>query len=293
MLNPAADPDTAKPAGETPAAAAPQGDAKTDPDPDPDANAERGTRDEQGRFKPAAKADGEEAVPAGVQKRIDKAVKAQREAERRADEAEAALAQRTESRPAAVQAAQPAAAAPAGKPESTNFETYEAYIDALTDWKIATAKAADAKTASERSAADANAAKGVAWNARVEAVKKLPGLEDFDEVTTEAGNLPISEAMHVTIFESERGPELAYHLAQHPEEAKRIASLTPLAAARELGKLEAALPDRSAKPAAARPLPKPAANVGGAHAPTEIDLDKADMPAFKRQFAKLLKNKAA
>jgi hypothetical protein len=193
----------------------------------------------------------------------------------------------------------PPAKAPEGRPQSKDFDTYEAYVEALTDWKLATAKAADAKAASERAAAEANAAKGLAWNARVEEAKKLPGLEDFEDVMTEAAKLPISEAMHVTIFESERGPELAYHLATHPEEVARIAKLGPLAAASAIGRIEAGLPSATAKAptaksAAAKPLPKPPAQAGGSHAPSEIDLNDPALSqaVFAREFKKRL-NKAA
>jgi hypothetical protein len=248
--------------------------------------AERGA---DGKFKPAPV----DETPEGVKKRIGKALKAQREAEERADALEAELEKTRESRPApaakaAAETAPPAKAAE-GKPQAKDFDTYEAFNEALVDWKLAQTRAADAKVATDRAAADANAAKGVAWNERVEAVRKVHA--DFDDVMAEAASLPISEAMHVTIFESERGPEVAYHLAQHPDEAARIAKLGPLAAARELGRLEAALPSATAKPAAAKPLPKPPAQAGGSHAPSAIDLndDKLAPEVFAREFRKRLK----
>lgn len=241
---------------------------------------------------PAA-AEQEDATPEGVKKRIGKALKAQRIAEARTAELEAQLAEKPAPRPAEAQTAPPAKA-PEGKPVAKDFDTYEAFNEALVDWKLAAQRAADAKTSSDRAAADAGAARGVAWNARVEAAKKLPALADYDEVLAEAASLPISEAMHVTIFESERGPELAYHLAQNPDDASRIAKLGPLAAARELGKIEASLPSATAKPAAAKPLPKPPAQAGGSHAPSVIDLnDDATSPeVFAREFRKRLKQAA-
>ena len=40
------------------------------------------------------------------------------------------------------------------------------------------------------------------------------------------------------MLESEQGPEIAYYLALHPEEAKRIAAMKPLAAIRRITDLE-------------------------------------------------------
>jgi hypothetical protein len=267
----------------------------TEPDSEPDVIAEV---DAAGEKKPEAKPD---TTPAGVQKRIDKAVKAQREAERRAEALEARLAETTESRPAPAKAAEiaPPVKAPEGKPgkpEAKNFDTYEAFNESLMDWKLAQTRAADAKTESDRKAAEEGKARGAAWNKRVEAAKELPALADFDDVMLKAAKLPISEAMHASIFDSDRGPELAYHLASHPEEATRIAKLAPLAAARELGKIEASLGaavKTSAKPAA-KPLPKPPAQAGGSHAPSEIDLsdDKLSPAQFAREFRKRFKKAA-
>jgi len=63
---------------------------------------------------------------------------------------------------------------------------------------------------------------------------------DFQEVVYR-DDLPISELMAEVIRESEVGPEVAYHLGKHPEEAARIYALSPLQQAKEIGRLEAAL----------------------------------------------------
>lgn len=64
------------------------------------------------------------------------------------------------------------------------------------------------------------------WNGLVEEAKdRFP---DWDQVTA-AGNVPLSAPMGVTLFnDSDRGGELAYWLAKHPEEAQRIAAATTL-----------------------------------------------------------------
>ena len=74
------------------------------------------------------------------------------------------------------------------------------------------------------------------WSKRAEAAKAKHA--DYDEILSDA-QIPIPAAMHEAIFTDSNGPEVAYHLATHPDEAKRIAALAPVAAVRELGKLSA------------------------------------------------------
>ena len=50
-------------------------------------------------------------------------------------------------------------------------------------------------------------------------------------------------------MDSERGPELAYHLAKHPDVLERLNGMTERQADRELGRLEASLQVPAAAPA--------------------------------------------
>lgn len=65
-------------------------------------------------------------------------------------------------------------------------------------------------------------------------------VEDYRDVVFN-DNLPITPAMAEAIQESDDGPALAYHLGKNPDLAARIAALPPIAAAREMGRLEARL----------------------------------------------------
>ena len=62
--------------------------------------------------------------------------------------------------------------------------------------------------------------------------------EDFSEVLEGVEDVPMSLAVQELLIHSEKGPELMYHLAQDRDEFARICELSPLEAARELGKLE-------------------------------------------------------
>jgi len=92
--------------------------------------------------------------------------------------------------------------------------------------------------ANEREAAKHQATIQDAYHEREETARDK--YNDFDQVAY-SPTLMITATMAMTIKESEIGPELAYHLGTNPAEARRIAALTPLSQARELGKLETKL----------------------------------------------------
>jgi hypothetical protein len=61
---------------------------------------------------------------------------------------------------------------------------------------------------------------------------------DFETKVLRDPTLPITEAMRDVIVDSDAGPELAYYLANHREQADAIARLPAHLAARELGRIE-------------------------------------------------------
>jgi len=63
---------------------------------------------------------------------------------------------------------------------------------------------------------------------------------DFEQVAYNP-KLSITTVMAETIQSSDIGPELAYYLGSNPKDADRIARLTPLSQAKEIGKIEAKL----------------------------------------------------
>lgn len=86
------------------------------------------------------------------------------------------------------------------------------------------------------------------WEKRQKsAIKNIP---DYAE-TVGQSDVQIPAHVQQALLESEQGPEIAYYLALHPEEAKRIASMKPLAAIRRITELERDLVDDNddAKPA--------------------------------------------
>jgi hypothetical protein len=88
-----------------------------------------------------------------------------------------------------------------------------------------------------------------------------------------------------TMQESDMGAEVAYHLASNPAEAQRIASLTPRAQAREIGRIEAMLSQPS-KPKAktVSDAPEPVASARGNNGRFTVNPDTDDFAAFEKQY---------
>ena len=86
----------------------------------------------------------------------------------------------------------------------------------------------------------------------------------------------ITPAMREALFDSEHFPDLAYTLAQQPDEVRRISKLTPLAQIRELGKLEDKLAVKQANPAAKQ-----------VRQPTAVQSAGSGIPAAKPNVAKM------
>lgn len=182
-------------------------------------------RDDKGRFKPK------------VQERIDELTRQKHEASR-----EAAYWRGI----AETRAAKEAPAEPQGKPTADQFTEYSDYIEALTEWKAD--QKIEAKFA-EREAKQQETARATTWTERVTAVKAE--IADFDTVMA-GSSAPMTQAMAEAIRESDMGPRVAYHLAQHPEIATKMVGMSESAVNREIGRLEAIL----SAPKAEAPAPK-------------------------------------
>lgn len=183
----------------------------------------------------------------GVQGRIDELTRNWREAERR----EAALLdmlqrQQTPAKPEAVAEEKPN---PVPKLEDFNYDE-AAYQAALFQHvKDEAARAAREEFRQERAREQEQTKKQTFKQREAEFAKTNP---DYFTLTREP-SLPLTKAIVELVAESENGPELFLHLAKNREITERLAGLSPVAAAREIGRLEAKLE----KPAPA-PAPKPA-----------------------------------
>lgn len=89
--------------------------------------------------------------------------------------------------------------------------------------------------------------------------------EDFEQVAYNP-KLPITNVMAQTIQAADNGPDIAYYLGTNPKEADRIARLTPLLQAKEIGKLEAKVASEPAtKRTSSAPAPISPVTARGGH----------------------------
>lgn len=217
---------------------------------------EEGKEDESEKEKPRKKG--------GFQRRIDKLnaryaeERQQREAlEQRLAQLEGAGDSKSKKVETKVEAG--------GKPSPDDYESHADYVDALTDWKIDQREKAKVEH-EQKSKLQTEQQKLIQdHSARVESFKKKTA--DFDDVLSEVDEIPVSPAVQELILTSDNGPALMYELAKNPEEFERINKLSPLAAARELGRLESKLSaqaseEKKPEPKKLTKAPKPIDPVG-------------------------------
>lgn len=211
-------------------------------------------------------ADPSAAQPKGVQKRLDEMRRqlgdAQRVNERLLGLVEQSLKGGGK--------APPLPEAPVGPPNRNDFDTYEEYLDAKADWKVAETLNEVRRRALQEQAQQAAAQREREWNVRQQ--KAASKYEDFFDVV-QSEDLIITDLMAGAIKEAEAGPEIAYFLGKHPNEAARIAALSPAAQVREIGKIEARLELTPTKAPSKAPAPVEPAR--GEAAADVIDLSSA------------------
>lgn len=194
-------------------------------------------RDERGRFK-------------GVQARIDELTRARHQAEREVTYWREMAQQ---------QQGQPAQAEPGPKPQPGQFATYEEFSEALADYKadlkVRSVLAERDAQAAQRAEKAARQAQQATFAERVSIAQQ--SIADFDQVVGQA-EVEISSHLREILLDSDAGPVLAYVLAKNPDELRRISKMSPLTAAREMGRLEAALAQNGAPPSA--PANRPVSN---------------------------------
>lgn len=126
-----------------------------------------------------------------------------------------------------------------GKPSADDFETHAEYVEALTDWKLEQ-REKEAKEKAEQMRAKSEAE--TVMKSHSERVAQFSEKhEDFHEVLEGVDDIAPSLVLLQLIVSSDNGPELMYELAKNREEYERINKLSPIAVARELGKLESKL----------------------------------------------------
>ena len=116
-------------------------------------------------------------------------------------------------------------------PAPEDFADAAAYAEALAERKAQ-------ELLAQREAAKQQAQLIEAYQDREEEARAK--YDDFEQVAYNP-NLPVTDVMAQTIQASDIGPDVIYWLGSNPKEASRIASMSPILQAREIGKIEAKL----------------------------------------------------
>jgi hypothetical protein len=135
------------------------------------------------------------------------------------------------------------------EPQPSQFSDAFEYAKALAEYS--TEKALAERDRQQAMAREQEAQQKIiqSWAQKVQAAKaEMP---DFDDMVA-SSDVVVNNAVRDAILESDVGPKILYHLAENTDLAKKIASLNPNAALREIGKLEARF---EAKPETAQTAP--------------------------------------
>lgn len=215
-------------------------------------------RDEKGRFK-------------GAEARIAELTRLRREAERERDYFKG-LASPDQARSTADAAT---------KPTPAQFEDYGDYVEALTDWKADQRDAKRSESDASRSAQRADQLRGQEWQTKVSATSAT--IADYNEVVGKS-ELPVAGHVAEALMDADRGPELAYHLAQNPEVMGKLNDMSPARAAIELGKIEATLGETPAKATTKAPAPITPVRSGSSTTKDPAKMDMAEYTAYRAKM---------
>lgn len=188
---------------------------------------------------------------------------------------------------------EPKAVAEKAEPKAEDYETVDAYLKALTDHRVSEAIKLDRQErAQEAQKAEFEARQKETidkWNNRtVEARKKHA---DYDEVALDP-DLPIAEGSVLDhwVLESDLGAEVLYYYGQNPEELGKLNAMKPIAAAREIARVEFSIlnpkEEAESKPAKAKvpqaPPPPSEVSTRGAMDPIAAALANGDFATYAR-----------
>jgi hypothetical protein len=169
-------------------------------------------------------------------------------------------------------------------PKESDYADYVAYDRACTVYETSKAivgrelkkNAEAAKSAIEQH----NATIVDTFKERVNDVRK--SIKDFDDVVNKATVSPNNRDTILLILESDKGPQLSYYLAKHPEKVHELNALSPRRQAAEIGRLEARL--STVAPKKETKAPPPVAPLKGGMTSTDKDPEKMSMDEFSKWF---------
>lgn len=191
----------------------------------------------------------------GFQKRINQLTRTVRELERQLESVQRSATQQS-------------AKTEENEPKLEDYDDYGKYSKAVAQWEVKKAKIELASASQEEVNRVLRMRQEDDFRNRLEAYSEKN--EDFEEAVQEVAPLIRGAALEA-LMDSRHAPEIIHHLAKNPEDAERLSTLSPLAAAREIGKIEARLESKPIKKTTS--APPPAKTVSGGKTVSNIPSD--------------------
>lgn len=173
-----------------------------------------------------------------------------------------------------------------GPPVLENYQNYDDFLVAKAKFEFSQEQnqrdqAREIERTKQEQAKEVARVRSV-YNERFrQTIEKYPDLPEVAQSLIHNPLIPQNPSMAQAIMESDIGPEIMYHLGNNIQDAMRIASLGPLAAAREIGKIESKLiVVPVTEPKRISQAPEPIRAVGARGAVTSFDYDKSSMDEF-------------
>jgi hypothetical protein len=163
------------------------------------------------------------------------------------------------------------------EPQERSFKDWYAYQRALNAWDTRRVLAEERVTA--RFAQRATAARDIETAVRESFENNARTLAetvaDYKDVIGSSG-LMINRVVETLVVESEKGPLILYHLAKNPDRVEALNHMSPVAAAKEIGRLEARLSLPNANRATRAMAPETPLRGGAAHTkdPKDMSMDE-------------------
>lgn len=213
----------------------------------------------------------------GFLDRINELTAHRRTAERERDELQERL-QAIESRLSEPKpAAQPTAILP------DNFETYDEYVQALAEDKAKKVIQRQIEELQQREEQNRQSARQseiqAALMSKMESAAER--YDDFAEVVTDP-NTQITATMVEALADAENAGDIAYFLGKNPDKARAIAALSPLAQAREIGRIDERLGATQKTVKKPAPVTAPVRGEGGKFVKDESKMTDAEYYAARR-----------
>ena len=194
------------------------------------------TQSEPKEAEKEANQEGERKQNPKLEKRFSEITKQREEARQEAQRERQARVDLEQRLAALEQQRQPQAINVDQEPQPSQFSDAFEYAKALAEFSTERALAERDRQVAQAREQEAQQKIIQSWAQKVQDAKA--DLPDFDDLVA-SSDVVVNNAVRDAILESDVGPKILYHLAENNDLAKKIASLSPNAALREIGRLEA------------------------------------------------------